>query len=220
MNIFKNLGKDLSYENILQLDGAFAVAHINYNKSPIFNGVDGSDIAKTSRKNSLSSVENIENVLDCIDSFKGTEKNFKKDDRVVLWKNYWLEYINAFDKLTTLLPNSIVTIYIARHTVELGLKYLLLNRTGKIEWTHDLKELSNALFSEYAINDKYMDDVNIFCEKFCNYIEGGNVEYFRFPEFKGNEYFAGNCLDIKWLSYNFAIIILKLIHFAGLDDEV
>ena len=29
-----------------------------------------------------------------------------------------------------------------------------------------------------------MDLVNVFCEKFCKYIEGGNVEYFRYPEYK------------------------------------
>ena len=220
MKIFKDLGKDLSYEDILQLDGAFAVAHINYNKSPIFNGVDSKDIAKNSRKNSLSSAEKIENVTESIYSFNGTEKYFQKDDRILLWKSYWLEYINAFDKLITLLPNSIVTIYVARHTVEIGLKYLLLKRTGKITKTHNLEKLSNSLYSEYAIKDKYMADVSLFCEIFCNYIEGGNAEYFRFPEYKENEYFAGNCLDIKWLSYNLALIILKLIHFADLDDEI
>lgn len=220
MNIFKDLGKDLSYEDILQLDGAFVVAHINYNKSPIFNGVDSKDIAKNSRKNSLSSVGKIKNITECIYSFNGTEKNFQKDDRILLWKSYWLEYINAFDKLITLLPDSIVTIYVARQSVELGLKYLLLKRTRKITKTHDLEELSDLLYSEYTINDEYMADVNSFCRIFCNYIEGGNVEYFRFPEYNGNEYFAGNCLDIQWLSYNFALIILKLIHFADLDDEI
>lgn len=34
-----------------------------------------------------------------------------------------------------------------------------------------------------------------------------------------NTYFAGDRLDIGWLSYNFALILLKLIHFADLDDE-
>lgn len=220
MNIFKNLGKDLSYEDLIQLDGASAVAHINYNKSPIFNGVDGKDIAKKSRKNSLSSVEQIKNITECIFSFNGTEKDFKKDDRILLWKSYWLEYINAFDKLTTLLPDSIVTIYVARQSVELGLKYLLFKKTGKITKTHDLEELSSLLDSEYNINDEYMAEVSPFCRIFSNYIEGGNVEYFRFPEYNGNEYFAGNRLDIQWLSYNFALIILKLIHFANLDDEI
>lgn len=29
-------------------------------------------------------------------------------------------------------------------------------------------------------------------------------------------YFAGNRLDIEWLSYNFALILLKLLQFANL----
>ena len=62
-----------------------------------------------------------------------------------------------------------------------------------------------------------MEYVDRFCELFCQYIEGGNSEYFRYPEFRNNEFFAGNRLDIEWLSYNFAMILLKLIHFAGLD---
>ena len=220
MNIFKTLGNELSYEDALQLDGASAVAHINYNKSPEFNGVDSKTIATESRKNSLSSANNINNVIGSLSLFNGTEKNFKKVDRISLWKSYWLEYINAFDKLTTLLPDSIVTIYIARHAVELGLKYLLLKENDKITKTHDLGELCDSLYSEYDINEKYMDDVNSFCKIFSEYIEGGNGEYFRFPEYKENAYFAGNCLDIQWLSYNFALVLLKLIHFANLDNEI
>ena len=99
MNIFKTLGNELSYEDALQLDGASAVAHINYNKSPEFNGVDSKTIATESRKNSLSSANNINNVIGSLSLFNGTEKNFKKVDRISLWKSYWLEYINAFDKL-------------------------------------------------------------------------------------------------------------------------
>lgn len=220
MAFFKTLENELSYKDVLQLDGAFSVAHVNYGESPIFNGSDSRNLAKNSRKNSLSSVEKIEDVIECIDSFDGTEKDFLKDDQISLWKNYWLEYINAFDKLVDSLPRSVVTIYIGRQAVEIGLKYLLLKKTGEIKITHDLGVLSNLLFTEYEIKDGYMDWVNVFCEKFCKYIEGGHVEYFRYPEYKKSTYFAGNHLDIGWLSYNFALIILKLIHFAGLDTEV
>lgn len=220
MNIFKALGNELSYKDVLQLDGAFSATHINYNKSPIFNGVDSKDMAKNSRKNSLSSEEKIGDVIGCIKSFNGTEKDFKKDDRILLWKNYWMEYINAFDKLTNLLPSSVVTIYVGRHAAEIGFKYLLLINNIEIAKTHDLAKLSNLLYLKCNISDRYMDDVNSFCEMFCKYIEGGNVEYFRFPEYKANTYFAGNRLDISWLSYNFAIIILKLIHLAKLEDEM
>lgn len=52
------------------------------------------------------------------------------------------------------------------------------------------------------------------------YIEGGNPEYFRYPEYKSSQYFAGNCLDAKWLSYNFALILLKLLHLADLEKEI
>ena len=128
MNIFKAFGDDISYKDPLQLDGAFSVAHINYGKSPIFNGNDSKDVAKNSRKTSVSSNEKIEDVLGCINSFNGTEKDFKKDDKLQLWELYWMEYINAFDKLTKILPNSVVTIYVGRQAVEIGIKYLLLKK--------------------------------------------------------------------------------------------
>lgn len=146
MNLFKTLENKLSYKDILQLDGAFSVAHVNYDKSPIFNGIDGKNLAKSSRKNSLSSQEKLENVIECINSFDGTEKNFNKYDRISLWKNYWIEYINAFDKLVDSLPRSIVTIYIGRQAIEIGFKYLLLKKKGQINITHDLGELSSVLY--------------------------------------------------------------------------
>lgn len=221
MTIFKTFGDKLCYKDILQCDGAFSIVHFNYDKSPIFNGTDSKNLVKNSRMNSLSSKVNIKNVIESIDSFDGTEKNYKKDDRILLWKNYWTEYINAFDKLQDLLPSSIVTIYVGRQAIEIGFKYLLLKKFGQIKniKTHDLGELSKLLFEEYDINDNYMDYVDVFCEKFCKYIEGGNAEYFRYPEYNKSTYFAGDYLDISWLSYNFALILLKLIHFANLDEE-
>lgn len=220
MEFFKTLENKLSYKDVLQLDGAFSVAHINYDNSPLFNGVDSWDLAKKSRRDSLSSKEKIEDVIDCINFFDGTERNAKKDDRISLWKNYWIEYINAFDKLVDALPSSVVTIYVGRQAIEIGFKYLLLKKTGQITVTHDLGKLSNLFFAEYEINDSYMDWVEEFCEKFCKYIEGGNVEYFRYPEYKKGAYFAGNRLDIGWLSYNFVLVILKLIHFSDLETGV
>lgn len=220
MESFKTLGKELRYTDVLQLDAAFSVTHVNYNKSPIFNGVESKDLANKSRKNSLSSQDIIENVIECLDSFDGTEKDFKKDDRISLWKNYWLEYINAFDKLVESLPSSVVTINVGRQAIEIGFKYLLLKKTGQINKTHDLGNLANLFFAEYAIHDDYMEWVDTFCEKFCKYIEGENDEYFRYPEYKKNRFFAGNRLDIEWVSYNFVLIILKLLHFANIDTEV
>lgn len=78
MNIFKTFHNELSYKDVLQLDGAFSVCHINYDKSPIFNGIDSKDMAKKSRKNSLSYEDKIEDVVGCIYSFDGTEKILNK----------------------------------------------------------------------------------------------------------------------------------------------
>ena len=163
MSIFKLFGEEINYKDIIQLDGAFSVAHINYGKSPIFNKVSGKDIASNSRKNSLSYREKIENINDCIYSFNGTEQNFKKDDRILLWESYWLEYINAFDNVINALLTSVFTIYICRQAIEIGLKYLLLKKTGQIKKEHDLGILSNLLFTEYNIENDYMEYVDTFC---------------------------------------------------------
>ena len=220
MKIFQAIGDELSYKDILQLDGAYLVAHINYGKAPLFNNVDGRNIAKNSRKNSLSSMGHIDDVLGSLDAFNGTEQGYKKADRIELWKFYWLEYINAFDQLTHVLPKSVVTVYIGRQAIELGFKYLLVqkNVVEKDLKTHDLKELADLLWSKYSINEEYMKYVTSFCDSYCRMIEGNNPEYFRYPEYNKSAYFAGNQLDIKWLSSNFALIILKLLHLAGLDD--
>jgi hypothetical protein len=219
MIIFKTLDEKINYKDIIQLDAAFAVAHINYGESPIFNKISGKDIENNSRKKGRSSKKSIENVIDCINFSNGTEQNLKKEDRILLWENYWLEYINAFDNIIKLLPSSVVTVYIGRHAIEVGIKYLLLKKTGQIKYEHNLGVLSNLLFTEYNIKDEYMKWVNEFCSIFCEYIEGKNVEYFRYPEYKNNTFFAGNCLDIKWIIYNLSLIILKLIHFANLDSK-
>ena len=208
---------NLSYKAVLQVDGAFSTAHINYDKSPLFNGSDSRNLAKVSRINSPSAKDRIDDVQDCLESFDGTENNLKRNDRISLWENYWMEYINAFDTLREALPNSIVTTNVGRQAIEIGFKYLLLKKTGNISYTHDLQELSASLFNEYRITDSYMEWVDVFCEKYCKYIEGENDEYFRFPEYRKGKFFAGNRLDIEWLSYNFALILLKLLHFAGLD---
>lgn len=219
MKIFKVFGSELNYEEIIQIDGAFSVTHINYNESPLFNGKSSKDIARLSRKNSLSKEDKIENVLDYLYDFDGTEKDYKLNDRIELWKIFWLEYINAFDKLVEIIPKSIVTINVGRQAIEIGLKYLLLKKTGRVEKTHELHTLCNQLFLECEINEDYMNDVKKFFELYCKYIEGGNDEYFRYPEYKSNKYFAGNRLDVEWLSYNFSLILLKLVHYADLDNE-
>ena len=74
-------------------------------------------------------------------------------------------------------------------------------------------------FDQYEIDASYMEGIREFCKSYCEYIEGGNVEYFRYPEYTESTYFAGNRLDIEWLIYNFTLIILKLVHFADLESE-
>lgn len=218
---FQNIGDQGSYKDLLQLDGAYSVAHINYGNFPQFNGEDGKNIAKNSRRNSLSSMEHVEDVLASLSAMNGTEKDYKKADRIILWKNYWLEYVNAFDKLIIILPKSVVTVYIGRQAIELGFKYLLIqkNVTERDLRTHNLEELAALLWSKYVINEDYMEGVLDFCDIYSKMIEGENVEYFRYPEYNKSTYFAGNRLDIEWLSYNFSLILLKLLHFAGLKDS-
>ena len=115
----------------MELDGAFSVSHINYGKSPVFDGIDGKNIAIESRRNSITTNDKVDDVLNSINAFNGAEKDFGEDDVIQLWEMYWLEYINAFDKLTLTLPNSVVTIFLGRHAVELGIKYLLAKKDKK-----------------------------------------------------------------------------------------
>ena len=85
----------------------------------------------------------------------------KKEDKILLWENYWLEYINAFDNLINILPNSIVTVYVGRHTIEIGIKYLLLKKIGYVKNEHNLGILSNLLKDKsclkYSINKKNLE---------------------------------------------------------------
>lgn len=43
MKRFQSISENLSYNDILQLDGAFSALHINYGKSPLFNGENSKD---------------------------------------------------------------------------------------------------------------------------------------------------------------------------------
>ncbi len=123
------------------------------------------------------------------------------------------------EQIVRIFTMSVVTIFVVRQAIEIGFKYLLFKKNGHLKGTHDLADLSTVLFDEYKIDVSYMDGIREFCENYSSYIEGGNVEYFRYPEYKKSKYFAGNHLDIEWLIYNFSLIILKLIHFADLEAE-
>ena len=117
MKRFQSISENLSYNDILQLDGAFSASHINYGKSPLFNGENSKDLAKNSRKNSVSSLEHVEDVFEYMTHFNGVENDFKKADRIVLWEKYWLEYTNAFEHLTEVLPKSVTTAYMGSEIV-------------------------------------------------------------------------------------------------------
>lgn len=214
--LLQSFDDSLDYREMLQVDGAFAVSHINYGKSPRFNGYDARKIACGSRKGSLSSVDHIDDVLGRVSSFNGTESRLEQADKIELWENYWLEYVHAFDALAGLLPESIVTLYIGRQAIELGLKHILLTNGVDPPKTHNLGALAQELFSQLSVEDDYMEWVDVFCDNYCRYIEGEYAEYFRFPQYK-NAYFAGNRLDIKWLSYEIALVLMKLLHYAKLD---
>lgn len=60
MGSFSSFGGRLQYSDMLQLDGAFSAAHINYGRSPEFNGRDGRQIAQSSRADSVSSASRLE----------------------------------------------------------------------------------------------------------------------------------------------------------------
>lgn len=64
MKPFSSFGGNLRYTDILQLDGAFSAAHINYGKSPEFNGDDGRRLAHGSRAHGVSVAGRFENVFD------------------------------------------------------------------------------------------------------------------------------------------------------------
>ena len=164
----------------------------------------------------MSSLEHVEDVLKNMTNFKGAEKDLEKADCIALWEKYWLEYTNAFEHLTEVLPKSVATAYMGWQAIELGFKYLLLQKDvpDKKLRTHNLKELADLMWEKYSIVELYMDEISNFCTCYCEMLEGDNIEYFRYPEYSRKTYFAGNRLDIEWLSYNFALILLKLLQFG------
>lgn len=218
MSLFASFGNELSYEDVIQLDEAFAATHVNYGKAPLFNGAPHEDSSWESRKEFIfSSGLSIEETVERIRSVDGTATDFGVAERTALWRDYWLEYINIFNVLTGTHPDSVATVFVGRRAIEIGFKYLLFKNTYHFPKTHDLGVLSREFLSAYGVGGKYLEYVDDFCVLYCKYLEGGNPEYFRFPEYKSNNYFAGTCLDLKWLCHNFALILLKLIHFDHLD---
>ena len=54
MKPFSSFGDNLRYTDILQLDGVFSTAHINYGRSPELSGHDGRRLAHGSQATSVS----------------------------------------------------------------------------------------------------------------------------------------------------------------------
>lgn len=209
MNILKSI-YNISYNDPLQLDGALAMSHALHNKNTNSHLAENTILEKFDTDN-----------YDLLYKFNGTIEldNSDIDTRLFYWKKFWIEYITTFDQLVNTSPNSIVTIFTGRQAIELGLKYLLLKKTNTFELTHDLKKLSDSLFSIYKFKESYMKDVDKFCDLYTNYIEGVNTEYFRFPEYRKNRHFAGDFYDLDWLAYNISLVLLKLIHYANIECE-
>lgn len=218
MNLFKSF--NLKYDDIIQLDGAVAGTHKLYNEPTLFHGINGEIIVDNTQIGNNLSGNQTGDAFENIFSSSTTNKNVTKNEYIKLWKEYWFEYIFAFDKMIEVLPSSIVTAFIGRQAIEIGLKYLLISKNGcisKDQMTHNIGELSETVFQEYNINEDYMDWVVDYCKGYSNDIEDGVVEYFRYPEYKNSNYYAGDFLDIHWLSYNAALVLVKLIHFSGIE---
>lgn len=68
MKPFSSFGDNLRYTDILQLDGVFSTAHINYGRSPEFSGHDARRLAQGSRAHGVSAASRLENVFDEVPS--------------------------------------------------------------------------------------------------------------------------------------------------------
>lgn len=205
-----------NYQDILQADGTFYACHRLYGKHPIFH--TASDQGKTVPDScGEATPAPVPFSIGVAIRTDGTKTHTSDQATQRLWQQYWYENIEAFRILTDSLPQSIVTAYVGRQSIETGFKYLLKKQHAVFKKSHDLGYLADILFQTYHLSDvSYMEYVNSFCHSYFNNIEGKNSEYFRYPEYKNDRTFAGTNLDIQWLSYNFALILLKLQH---LDNE-
>lgn len=212
-SILKN--NEIDYQTPVSLDGAFYAFHQLYGKHPIFHNTTSEEKTITSYSDAEQPIEPFS--IERAKTIDGTKHSTSQESAESLWEQYWYENIEAFRILTESLPQSIVTAYVGRQAIETGFKYLLKKRHAIFHKNHDLGYLADVLFQTYHLFDiPYMEYVDSFCHSYCKNIEGNNPEYFRYPEYKNSKTFAGTDLDIQWLSYNFALILLKLQH---LDNE-
>lgn len=222
MRLFEVLDEKMSHSDTIQVDGAFAIVHVRNDVTSELHEANAGAGSAQSGSLEMGSAEYAGTFCASTGSFVGTKSELSMEERLDLWRRYWYEYISAFDTLTRALPDSVATAYMGGHAVELGFKYVLLAKSGSVERTHSLGRLSELVIRRFANKEKYLDWVVEFCESYELYLKGGHFEYFRYPEYgKGvaSEYYAGSCFDVSWISYNLALITLKLLHLSGLDVE-
>lgn len=214
--------RKIDYQCGFQLDGTDPVLHANYKRTPILNNTKLSDLPFPQIKKKLSAFKYPGLDIyhpDFEHKFLDLINDCDCDNRLKLWECFWLDYYKAFDSMAYINEFSIVSTYLGRHATELGLKYLILKEKDKIPPTHNLEDLARELISDKLNEYPYFNDVTTFLRLYEAHIEGGRPEYFRYPEYKNDGFFAGINLDISWINEEIAIVLLKLIHYAGLDQE-
>jgi len=73
---------ELSHTDILQLDGAFAAAHINYGNSPVFNGNSAGNLKNNTMRHHISNKDDIEDIISKTKPFDGTESYIENEDLI------------------------------------------------------------------------------------------------------------------------------------------
>ena len=86
------------YKDILQIDGAFAEAHLFYHKTPVFDGVNATSIVEGLDENRIINEIDSKSTRNNFDRFRGTFEEYNVSERLELWKRYFKEYANAFNK--------------------------------------------------------------------------------------------------------------------------
>ena len=93
----------------------------------------------------------------------------------------------------------------------LSLFLLVTKRLYGKEWEWSIGQIKTCRKKQHVKIDDIKEMSDLICGKAA---VGGNYNSTR--DNKGSTFFAGNQLSISWISYNFKLIILKLMHFAGI----
>ncbi len=135
------------------------------------------------------------------------------------WYQYWIAYMNAYKSLEKT-NNTIATLYVGRHTIELGFKLMIIMAGSAPEFTHDLSKLATKAFSLY--DTSIYNNIEVAERFLFNYqksIESDTVECFRYPMAKNNAMFQNFELDGKWLMYSFDAIIDTQKYFITRNSD-